>query len=587
MSYLKFSNGLAPSTPATGKTEVFVDSADKLFSQIDDTGLITKFAGAAAFTPGTANYFPKWSATNPRLTATSLLYDDGTNVIASSASARAWGSSGIATPDLFLYRNSANWLEQYNSTNAQSSSLYGTRTDASNYERFTIKHTGSASAITLTTEALGTGVVRKICLMGSSVGIDTLTPSYAGYTRALTLESSGSTGFEGASSRADANGAGITAFEANYRTNSAGHNRIAIFDFSTDGTTVNQRGGAFQLYTKPDGSTSLSVRLRINAAGQCIISSALPLCWGSSGVATPDTFLYRGAAALVGYGGITSSFPGMLRSGAELQFRLADNSAFCAFQGLYDRYGSGTPEGVVTAPIGSIFHRTDGGTGTSVYRKESGAGNTGWVAVSTSTFTGGDVANVIRMTNSTGTPGTGAGMELSFDTASATSYITSYDRGAVVYRNMKIDSAALFLDIAGTTRAYVDASGLRVGSAGYLGWAGSAAASGAVDTGWYRGAAGVIGLQGATSSFPGFNRNAAVMEVKLADGSAFADLKCLGITLTAPAILKGYTVATLPAGVQGAVVFVTDALAPTFLATVVGGGAVVTPVFYNGTNWVS
>lgn len=50
--------------------------------------------------------------------------------------------------------------------------------------------------------------------------------------------------------------------------------------------------------------------------------------------------------------------------------------------------------------------------------------------------------------------------------------------------------------------------------------------------------------------------------------------------------LRGYTVATLPAGVVGMLTYVTDALAPTFLAAVVGGGAVVTPVFYNGTAWV-
>ena len=51
--------------------------------------------------------------------------------------------------------------------------------------------------------------------------------------------------------------------------------------------------------------------------------------------------------------------------------------------------------------------------------------------------------------------------------------------------------------------------------------------------------------------------------------------------------LKNYTVATLPAGVQGDTAYVTDALAPTYMATVVGGGAVVTLVFYNGTAWVS
>lgn len=42
--------------------------------------------------------------------------------------------------------------------------------------------------------------------------------------------------------------------------------------------------------------------------------------------------------------------------------------------------GSGSPEGVVTAKIGSHYSRTDGGTGTSLYVKESGTGNTGWVA---------------------------------------------------------------------------------------------------------------------------------------------------------------------------------------------------------------
>jgi hypothetical protein len=41
--------------------------------------------------------------------------------------------------------------------------------------------------------------------------------------------------------------------------------------------------------------------------------------------------------------------------------------------------GSGSPEGVITAPIGSLYTRTDGGAGTSFYVKESGTGNTGWI----------------------------------------------------------------------------------------------------------------------------------------------------------------------------------------------------------------
>lgn len=42
--------------------------------------------------------------------------------------------------------------------------------------------------------------------------------------------------------------------------------------------------------------------------------------------------------------------------------------------------GAGTPEGAVTAPVGSLYTRTDGGAGTTLYVKESGTGNTGWVA---------------------------------------------------------------------------------------------------------------------------------------------------------------------------------------------------------------
>lgn len=40
--------------------------------------------------------------------------------------------------------------------------------------------------------------------------------------------------------------------------------------------------------------------------------------------------------------------------------------------------GTGSPEGVVTAPVGSFYSREDGGAGTSFYVKQSGTGNTGW-----------------------------------------------------------------------------------------------------------------------------------------------------------------------------------------------------------------
>jgi hypothetical protein len=42
--------------------------------------------------------------------------------------------------------------------------------------------------------------------------------------------------------------------------------------------------------------------------------------------------------------------------------------------------GNGSPEGAVTGSVGDLYSRRDGGAATSLYVKESGAGNTGWVA---------------------------------------------------------------------------------------------------------------------------------------------------------------------------------------------------------------
>jgi hypothetical protein len=59
------------------------------------------------------------------------------------------------------------------------------------------------------------------------------------------------------------------------------------------------------------------------------------------------------------------------------------------------RAGAGTPEAAVTGAVGDVFLRTDGSTGTAMYVKETGSGNTGWAAPggggvtasSTNTFT--------------------------------------------------------------------------------------------------------------------------------------------------------------------------------------------------------
>ncbi len=43
--------------------------------------------------------------------------------------------------------------------------------------------------------------------------------------------------------------------------------------------------------------------------------------------------------------------------------------------------GNGTPEAVISAEPSTLYMDVDGGTGTILYIKKSGAGDTGWVLV--------------------------------------------------------------------------------------------------------------------------------------------------------------------------------------------------------------
>lgn len=43
-------------------------------------------------------------------------------------------------------------------------------------------------------------------------------------------------------------------------------------------------------------------------------------------------------------------------------------------------FGTGSPEGIYTAPVGAMYRRTDGGVNTTLFVKQTGSGNTGWAA---------------------------------------------------------------------------------------------------------------------------------------------------------------------------------------------------------------
>lgn len=82
-------------------------------------------------------------------------------VILSDTAALAWGSSGVGSSDLFLRRDAANVLAQRNGVNGQSFRVYGTYTDASNYERLLVNMVSGGSG-RLGTEFAGTGIARNL-----------------------------------------------------------------------------------------------------------------------------------------------------------------------------------------------------------------------------------------------------------------------------------------------------------------------------------------------------------------------------------------------------------------------------------------
>lgn len=63
-------------------------------------------------------------------------------------------------------------------------------------------------------------------------------------------------------------------------------------------------------------------------------------------------------------------------NGLAIRWNNSANAAFSAY--LYT--GAGSPEAAVTAPKGALYFNTSGGAGVTLYVKESGTGNTGWIA---------------------------------------------------------------------------------------------------------------------------------------------------------------------------------------------------------------
>jgi len=156
-----------------------------------------------------------------------------------------------------------------------------------------------------------------------------------------------------------------------------------------DNTSVNvssqpDYGNVTTMYAANGGTKTMAQQIRANYKHPNDIQVA----------GTTDAALYTRSNANTGYG--PSLRADRLLVGNQTTFTEASIPSVISF--------SGNPEGVVSAAIGTIGLRIDGGAGTSLYRKESGAGVTGWVAdrlVGTATFDPPSLTNGTETTTQT------------------------------------------------------------------------------------------------------------------------------------------------------------------------------------------
>ena len=214
-------------------------------------------------------------------------------------------------------------------------------------------------------------------------------------------------------------------------------NLTSSSNLTYDGTTfLNQRAGGNPYFAANDTTNSISTRFGplAGAPDRAIVGTVTnhPFGFWTNGtekwtVGTAGHFT-PGAASTYNIG--STSLPiNDIHVNGEVQWSTSGT--------VFDTYGTGSPEGVVTAAVGSVYRRTNGASGTTLYIKESGSGNTGWVAVTsgspslTATYVGyGNGSNVLTGTS-----------DFAYNTTTKTLTITSAASGVIDLATTSTNSA--------------------------------------------------------------------------------------------------------------------------------------------------
>lgn len=297
----------------------------------------------------------------------------------------AWGAtnSATATKDTTLIRTGVGKLGQLNGTTAQTFEVYNTYTDASNYERGVISFSHTNNALVIGTEAAGTGSARTLGFMTNGVRRWYL-QSVSG---ALLANTDGSTdiGAAGANrprdlyigrnifadgyilsgGKIETGASSLLGFFGRASIESPADGNIALYNNAKNDFGLLQFGGTTSAFPaiKRQGS-AIYFRLADDSGWSSIAANSYVFGVNGTRINTSGdgiiTLYNNGATNFnrLQFGGTTSAFPAIKRSGAELHVKLADDSDFATISvlSLYaqDAIGWSTKSRMIGAVDGNI-----------------------------------------------------------------------------------------------------------------------------------------------------------------------------------------------------------------------------------------
>jgi hypothetical protein len=145
---------------------------------------------------------------------------------------------------------------------------------------------------------------------------------------------------------------------------------VGVIDAEINGLTVGRGAGGLSTNTAVGYNALLG-----NTTGDYNTASGYRALYNNT---TGSSNTASGNDALLG--NTTGSNNTALGKDADAVSATADNQIAIRAGDTKWYSSAGSPEGVVTAGVGSMYTNTTGSAGTTLYVKESGTGNTGWVA---------------------------------------------------------------------------------------------------------------------------------------------------------------------------------------------------------------